>query len=65
MGGVEALDVEGRVGLGVAEALRVREACLEGQALELHAGQDVVAGAVEDPVERARPCCRAAPRAGS
>ena len=51
VGGVEALDVEGRVGLRVAEALRVREALGEGQALGLHARQDVVAGAVEDPVE--------------
>ena len=33
MGGVEPLDVEGRVGLGIAESLRILEAGLEGQAL--------------------------------
>ena len=48
MRGVVALDVEGRIGLGIAETLRVLEAGLEGDALGLHAGQDVVAGAVED-----------------
>ena len=51
VGGVEAADVEGRVGLGIAEALRVREAIVEGQALRLHPRQDVVAGAVEDAVD--------------
>ena len=51
VGGVEAADVEGRVGLGIAEALRVGQAVLEGQALQLHARQDVVAGAVEDAVD--------------
>lgn len=30
-GGVEALDVEGRVGLGIAQALRVLQAGLEGR----------------------------------
>ncbi len=48
MGGVVALDVEGRVGLGIAQPLRVLQAGVERDALGLHAGQDVVAGAVED-----------------
>ena len=51
VGGVEAVDVEGRVGFGIAEALGVRQAGLEGQPLHLHAGEDVVAGAVEDAVD--------------
>ena len=54
VGGVVALDVEGRIGLGVAEALRILQAGLEGQALGLHAGQDVVAGAVEDAEDARR-----------
>ena len=32
VGGVEAVDVEGRIGLGIAEPLRLREALVEGQA---------------------------------
>ena len=49
--GVVALDVEGRIGLGVAEPLRVLQAVGERQPLLLHARQDVVAGAVEDAVD--------------
>ena len=48
VGRIVALDVEGRIGFGIAEPLGVLEAFLEGQAFRLHAGQDVVAGAVED-----------------
>ncbi len=48
VGGVVALDVEGRVRLRVTQALRVREAFGEGQSLRLHSREDVVAGAVED-----------------
>ena len=51
VGGVVALDIEGRVGLGIAETLGVLQAGLEGQPLQLHAREDVVAGAVEDAVE--------------
>ena len=47
VGGVEAADVESRVGLGVAELLRFGEASLERQTLRLHPRQDVVAGAVK------------------
>ena len=45
---VDALDVEGRVGLGVAELLGFLERVGEGKAVLAHAGEDVVAGAVED-----------------
>ena len=45
---VMALDVEGRVGFGIAQPLRVLQARIEGEAFRLHPGQDVVAGAVED-----------------
>jgi len=48
VGGVEAFDVEGGVGFGIAQALGVHQAGLEGQAFEFHAGEDVVAGAVEN-----------------
>ncbi len=51
LGGVEALDVEGRIGLGIAEALGILETVGERQLLLLHAGEDVVAGAVEDAVD--------------
>ena len=46
--GVVALDVGGRVGLGVAEALRVGEHVLELGALGVHAVEDVVGRAVDD-----------------
>ena len=51
MGGVEAADVEGRIGLRIAEPLRLLEAFRERQTLLVHAGEDVVAGAVEDAVD--------------
>ncbi len=51
MGGVEALNVESRIGFRIAQALRVLEAFLEGQAFELHARKDVVAGAVENSIK--------------
>ena len=51
--GVEAADVEGRVGLGIALGLRLRQHVGEGAVLLLHLGQDVVAGAVEDAVDAA------------
>ena len=51
MRGVMAVDVERRFGFGVAELLRVGEDFVEIRALEFHAGQDVIAGAVDDAVE--------------
>ena len=46
--GIHALDVEGRVGLGVAQALRLFQHGVEAQALVAHLGQDEVGGAVDD-----------------
>ena len=65
MGGVEALDVESRVGFGIAQALRVLQAFLEGQAFELHAREDVIAGAVENAVEALDRHCPEGLRAAS
>ena len=47
-GGVEAVDVGGRVGLGIALGLRVGEHVGVIGALGVHARQDIVGGAVED-----------------
>ena len=52
VGGIDAVDVEGRVGLRVAEPLRLGEHVGELAAALLHHGQDVVAGAVEDAGDR-------------
>src|SRR6516162_1933655 len=49
--GIVALDVEGGIGLGVTELLRLLQAVRERELLLLHARQDVVAGAVEDSVD--------------
>ncbi|KFB71722.1 MAG: hypothetical protein AW09_003140 [Candidatus Accumulibacter phosphatis] len=46
--GVHALDVEGRIGLGVAEALRFLEHRGKGQTLVAHLGENEVGGAVDD-----------------
>ena len=46
--GVDALDVEGRVGLGIAQFLRLLEHCVECQALVTHFRKDEVAGAIDD-----------------
>ncbi len=43
-----AFDVEGRIGLGVAEALGFLEHYFKVQALVAHLGQDEVGGAVDD-----------------
>ena len=47
-GGVEAVDVGGGVGFGVACGLRGGQNLVEGEAFVLHAGEDVVRGAVHD-----------------
>ncbi len=44
-------DIETRIGLGIAQALRFLEAFRERQLVLLHPGEDVVAGAVEDAVD--------------
>ena len=47
-GGVEAVDIGGRVGLGIALGLRVGKHVSVIGALGVHARQDIVGGAVED-----------------
>src|SRR3546814_20705344 len=49
--GIDAVDVEGRVGLGVAELLRLGQHVLEGPPRFAHRREDVVAGAVPDAVD--------------
>src|SRR5882724_11621060 len=49
--GVVAVDVERRIGFGIAEPLRILQALGERQALLLHPRQDVVTGAVENAVD--------------
>ncbi len=49
--GVVTLDVETRIGLGIAQPLRLGEAVGERQFVLLHAREDVIAGAVEDAVD--------------
>jgi len=49
VGGVDALDVEGRVGLRVPEPLGLGEHVGEHAAPVAHLGQDEVAGPVDDP----------------
>ena len=48
---VEAADVEGGIGLGVALRLRLLQHIGKAPALLLHPRQDVIAGAVEDAVD--------------
>ena len=49
---VEAIDIVAGIGLGVSQPLRLGEHGFERRAVLLHLGEDVVAGAVEDAVER-------------
>ena len=53
--GVDAVDVEGGVGLGVAQALRLGQHVGELAPGLAHRGQDEVAGAVEDAVDAQDP----------
>ena len=55
VGGVDAVDVEAGIGLGVARRLRLGQHDVEVAAGLAHGRQDVVAGAVEDAVEPAHP----------
>src|SRR6476620_3560793 len=48
--GIVAIDVKGWIGFGIAEPLRFLQAFGKRQALLLHPGQDVIAGAVENAV---------------
>jgi hypothetical protein len=52
VGGVHAFDVEGRVGFGIAQFLRLLQHGGEVQALVAHLGQDEVGGAVDDAGHR-------------
>ena len=52
MGGVEPAHVHGRVGLGVAQALGLRQHVGERAAAAVHFREDVVAGPVEDAGHR-------------
>ncbi len=56
--GVDAVDVEAGIGLGVAELLRVGQHVGERLARFAHPGEDVVAGPVEDAVDAAQPVAR-------
>ena len=51
MGGVPALHVQRLVGLRVSHALGLGEHALVRRILFLHLGEDVVTGAVQDPVD--------------
>ena len=55
VGGVDAVDVEARISLGVARRLRFAQHDVEIAAGLAHRRQDVIAGAVEDAVEPAHP----------
>ena len=46
--GIDALDVEGRIGLGVAQGLRLFQHVVERRPLVAHLAEDEVAGAVDD-----------------
>ena len=53
VGGVEAADVEGGIGFGVALGLGFLEDVAERAMLFQHLREDVIAGAVEDAVDAA------------
>ncbi len=65
VGGVDAVDVEARIGLGIAELLRLGQHLGEFAPALAHRRQDVVRGAVEDAVDAFAAGCRQAPRAVS
>ena len=46
--GIDAFDVEGRIGFGIAQALRLFQHRAEGETLVAHFRQDEVRGAVDD-----------------
>ncbi len=50
--GIVAVNVQVRRRLGVTQPLRVGEHLGKIRAFELHAGEDVIAGAVDDAVKR-------------
>ena len=58
VGRVDPIDVETRVGLGVAQGLGFGEHILEGALALAHVAQDVIAGAVEDADDAVDPVGR-------
>ena len=48
---IDAVDVEARIGLGIAQTLRFGEHLVERAPALAHVGEDVVAGAVQDAVD--------------
>ena len=55
VGGVDAVDVGGRVGLGEPEPLRLTQHVVEAPSLPGHGGENVIARAVDDSVDRRGP----------
>ena len=55
---IVAFNVEGGVGLGVSFFLRLGQSFGEGTAAPLHLRQDVIGGAVQDAVDRAKVLAR-------
>src|SRR5262249_57467686 len=51
MGGIEAANIEGGIGLGIALLLRLFQHVGKASALLFHQSEDVIAGAVEDAVD--------------
>ena len=49
MRGIDAFDVEGGIGFGIAQFLRLLERSIERQPFVAHFRQDEIAGAVDDP----------------
>ncbi|MPM49429.1 hypothetical protein SDC9_96159 [bioreactor metagenome] len=52
VGGVDAVHVERGIGLGIAAPLRLGQRGVEAQACIAHAGEDVIAGAVQNAGDR-------------
>ena len=52
MGGIDAFDIVGGIGLGKPELLGILEHLGKGDALIGHPGKDVIGGAVHDPHDR-------------
>jgi len=51
VGGVRAVDIHGRIGLGVAQFLGLGKHVVVAAALFRHACEDVIAGAVQNPLQ--------------
>ena len=51
--GIDAVNVEARIGLGIAQFLGFLQHLVKAPAFLFHGGQDVIAGAVEDAIDAA------------